>query len=93
MFQEIVKDTEIRANVWKDVRLNLTPHILAGLSALFYFAREIQFSETYKRIFEMEFQEAQSAFADSENSVREKYFHIFDKTNALYNSKRPTIPY
>ncbi|NWO06840.1 MAG: hypothetical protein HLX50_14440, partial [Alteromonadaceae bacterium] len=45
MFEAIVKAAKTRAEVWEAVKSNLTPEKLAGLSALFYFARDLDFSE------------------------------------------------
>lgn len=88
MFEAIVNDTKRCAEVWETVKSNLTPEKLAGLSALFYFARELDFSESYARIYEFELEEANASFVSPEDSVRSQYFHIFDKTNALYNILR-----
>lgn len=88
MLEALVKDSETRAEVWKAVKSDLTPEKLAGLSALFYFARELDFSESYARIYELDLEEAKASFASSEGSVRSQYFHLFDKTNALYNILR-----
>jgi len=88
MFEALVKDSEIRAEVWSTVKSNLTPEKLAGVSALFYFARDLDFSERYIRIYEINLQEAKAAFAGSEDSIRLQYFHLFEKTNAVYNILR-----
>lgn len=88
MFEAMVKDSEIRTQVWIEIKSDLTPEKIAGLSALFYFARELDFSETYIRIYELQLQEAQDSFANSEVSVRSEFFHLFGKTNAMYNILR-----
>lgn len=88
MLETLVKDSQIRAEVWKVIKSDLTPEKLAGVSALFYFARELDFSESYTRIYELGFEEAKASFASSEKSVRSQYFHLFDKTNAVYNILR-----
>lgn len=80
-----VKDSEIRAEIWNAIKSNLTPEKLAGVSALFYFARELGFSENYIRMYQLALNEAKASFASSEDSVRTKYFHIFNKTNLVYN--------
>lgn len=85
MLDTFIKDSEIRTEVWSLVKSDLTPEKMAGVSALFYFARELDFSESYIRIYEIGLKEAQATFADSEDSVKEQYFHLFDKTNAIYN--------
>lgn len=88
MFEAIVDNAKRRADVWETVQPNLTPEKLAGMSALFYFARDLDFSENYTRIYELHLEEAKASFVSSEDSVRSEYFHIFDKTNALYNILR-----
>ena len=79
------KHAAIRAETWSAVKSDLVPEKLAGLSALFYFARELNFSECYTCIYNMHLQEAKAAFADSEDSIKTQYFHVFGKTNAVYN--------
>lgn len=88
MCEALVKDFETRAEIWEAIKSDLTPEKLAGMSALFYFARDLDFSESYARIYEIELEEAKGSFESSEDSVRSLYFHIFEKTNALYNVLR-----
>jgi hypothetical protein len=88
MFEALVKGSKTRAEVWEAIKSELTPEKLAGVSALFYFARDLDFSENYARIYELDLEEAKGSFASSEDSVRSQYFHLFDKTNALYNILR-----
>lgn len=88
MCKALVKDFETRAEIWEAIKSDLTPEKLAGMSALFYFARDLDFSESYARIYEIELEEAKGSFESSEDSVRSLYFHIFEKTNALYNVLR-----
>lgn len=88
MFDAIVKNSETKAEVWNSIESDITPEKLAGMSALFYFARELDFSESYVRIYSLNLQEAKTSFANSEDSVRSQYFHLFDKTNAVYNILR-----
>ena len=87
-FEAIESDSRIQAEVWSTVKPELTAEKLAGMSALFYFAFELDFSECYIRIYETCLEEVQLAFADSEDSVRSKYFHLFEKTNAVDNLLR-----
>lgn len=88
MLEDFAKNSEIRAEVWSSIKSDLTPEKLAGVSALFYFARELDFSESYVRIYSLDLQEAKASFVNSEDSVRSQYFHLFDKTNAVYNILR-----
>lgn len=87
-FEAIERDSRIRAEVWSTVKPDLTAEKLAGLSTLFYFAFELEFSECYIRTYETGLEEVQLAFADSEDSVRSKYFQLFGKTNAVHNFLR-----
>jgi hypothetical protein len=83
--EAIERNNRIKAEIWSAVKLGITAEKLAGVSALFYFARELDFSECYISIYQTGLEEVQLAFADSEDSVRLKYFHLFTKTNATYN--------
>lgn len=88
MFDDFVKSSQTRTEVWNSIKSSLTPEKLAGVSALFYFAHELDFSESYVRIYSLVLQEAKASFIHSEDSVRSQYFHLFDKTNAVYNILR-----
>jgi hypothetical protein len=88
MFDDFLKRSQKRAEVWNSIQSGLTPEKLAGVSALFYFARELDFSESYVRIYSVDLQKAKASFVYSEESVRSKYFHLFDKTNAVHNILR-----
>lgn len=85
MYSSLLQDIEIRTKTWSEVKSSLTPEKLAGVSALFYFARELDFSEKYIRIYEDDLREAKAFFAASEEAVINRYFHIFDKMNAACN--------
>lgn len=61
---------------------------VANGTLAFYFARELDFSESYIRIYSLDLQEAKASFANSEESVRSQYFDIFDKANAVSNILR-----
>lgn len=85
IWEALVQVSETRTELWKTFKSNLTPEKLAGVSALFYFARDLDFAESYVRTYELDLEEAKASFARSEDSVRSQYFHIFDKSNAVYN--------
>lgn len=85
VFDELKERYEVEADIWTDVKKTLTPEKLAGIRSLFYFARDLDFSENYIRTYEIELEEAQVAFADYESSFRRNYLHVFRKTNAAYN--------
>ncbi len=85
VFKSIAKDTKTRAEVWEANKTDVTPEKLAGLSALFYFANYLDFSECYAQIYSLGLQEAKMAFATSEREVRTQFFHLYNKTNAIIN--------
>lgn len=85
ILQKLLIGGKERTEFWKKIRSELTPERLAGVSALFYFARDLDFSESYAIIYEREIEEAEASFASGEDSVRSQYFHIFNKMNADYN--------
>lgn len=81
----MTRNAEIRQKVWAQIQPKLSAELLAGIYALFYFARELDFAEHYTLIYKDYLGEAQAALASSENSIRTEYFHLFEKTNAIYN--------
>lgn len=87
-FSAFVNGSEIRDQIWNLIKSDLTPEKLAGVSALFYFARELDFSENYVRIYEDDLREAKVSFENSEDAVKTQYFHVLEKTNAVYNILR-----
>ena len=83
MLKELSKDDSTQADVWGAVQPNLTPEKLAGLSALFYFALELDFSERYTQIYESKLREAEVALTTSKNFFRSQYFRIFKNRSAV----------
>ncbi|MFT3736109.1 MAG: hypothetical protein QM776_13995 [Rhodocyclaceae bacterium] len=88
MLEGMVRSEQVCRNVWEEISPKLTAEMLAGLSALFYFGRDLDFSERYILIFERHLREAKIAFESSDDSVKAHFFHIFNKPNALYNILR-----
>jgi len=86
--ESIDQDAVIRKEIWSSLESKLTPEVLAGLSALFYFELELSFSEQYVHIYEIELQKATTAFGKSSEEVRLNFFHIFDKTTMPRNFLR-----
>ncbi|NOU13053.1 MAG: hypothetical protein HOO92_03655 [Methylococcaceae bacterium] len=76
------------AEIWKTISIRLTPEILAGLTALFYFGSELDFSEAYVEMYEKRLKYATNAFSRSQNDVKQEFLHILSKTNAMYNFVR-----
>lgn len=81
-----MKETQItRELVWIEFEDKLTPEYLAGLSAIYYFARDKTFVEIYDTIYSESLSEIWMSFKLGKEYVKEKFMHIFDKTNALSN--------
>ncbi|EKD96557.1 MAG: hypothetical protein ACD_23C01400G0003 [uncultured bacterium] len=70
---------------WNVISETLTPEILAGLKALFYFARDKEFSESYISTYEYMLKESKIYFEDSVDYVKRSFSHLFEKTNFLHN--------
>ena len=83
--QGILRDAEIEGSIWATLRPTLTPQYLAGLHALFYFARELDFSEKYVRMYESELSEMESMFSRTGNGAKMEFFHLLNKKNAMEN--------
>lgn len=83
---EEMKDRAINRNlVWTAFADVLTPEVLAGFSALFYFSRDHKHVELYPRIYEWELQDVIPLFKGDSAGVKPAFMHIFEKTNALSN--------
>lgn len=63
----------------------LTASYLAGLSSLFYFSYEPEFTEHYKALYEIELIEKTNNTINDESYFIDAFMHIFDKTNAIQN--------
>ena len=85
ILESIVKSLQVQAEVWNAIKSELSPEKLAGVSALFYFARELDFAESYIRCYSVDLEEAKLAFASSEQSFKTEFLHLFKKTNAVCN--------
>lgn len=85
ILESVVKSLQIQAEVWNSIKSELSPEKLAGVSALFYFARDLDFAESYIRCYSLDLAEARLAFASSEHSFKSQFLHLFKKTNAVSN--------
>jgi hypothetical protein len=81
----IVRDAAMRGEIWTGMSPQLTPEMLAGFRALFYFAREMGFSERYERIYDVEFAETSSEHSSSKDEMKTRFFDLLSKTNAIRN--------
>ncbi|MBR7781615.1 hypothetical protein [Undibacterium luofuense] len=84
ILRKMKKTFEIQDDIWLSVLPELTPENLAGLNALFYFSRDLDFSECYIKIYNNNLNEAKIFFHNKdEDSIRRKYIHLLNKTNAI----------
>ncbi|MDT3334881.1 hypothetical protein Q4Q49_06175 [Shewanella sp. SP1S1-7] len=82
VFEHMVRSSEIKSNIWEDVSKWLTVEKLAGFQALFYFARDLDFSEQYTNTYEYLLLEAIAAQRQP-TSFRQNFMHLLDKTNCF----------
>ncbi len=91
-FDSLVKDMKARekakAEIWDTLSDALTPEVLAGLTALFYFGRDLDFSERYVSIYGYQLKDAALAFAEGPIAVKSELFHILLKTSYMHNLLR-----
>lgn len=72
--------------IWSMFGQHLSVEKIAGYSALFYFARELGFSENYHLVYKIQFAETQGAAKSGE--IQSAFFHIFQKLNLVKNILR-----
>ncbi len=65
--------------------LFVTPEVMAGLNALFYFAYDLDFSETYITTYENELKRAQYALSSSQDELECIFSSLLSKTNVMSN--------
>ena len=80
----IIERDEIKKETIDALGNSLTPEYLAGLNAIFYFARELDFSESYKFIYETELKGAKFHF-ENKREISRNFLHIFSKCNFIDN--------
>lgn len=87
-FQEgLLRDQRFVEHAYKKLEPLLTVDYVAGLKALFYFARDLDFSERYLDVYDYEYRVAVIEQQD-ELKYRIHFMHLFNKANALYNILR-----
>tara|TARA_B100000700_G_scaffold44174_1_gene45761 strand:+ start:3700 stop:5022 length:1323 start_codon:yes stop_codon:yes gene_type:complete len=84
-FESLKRDAEIKKKFWENLYGYLTAETLAGLKALFYFARDKKFSETYVRTYERELEESTAYMKKGIDSLWDSFMHLADKTNFFDN--------
>jgi len=84
-FEEIKVRQKIKNEIWEAYGKLLSAAELSGLKALFYFARDLQFSEYYVMTYEYELKEAKYN-QKNVSEFRKSFIHLLDKSNFLDNS-------
>lgn len=84
VFEEIKNRDVIKRETILALESSFTPEYLAGLNALFYFARELYFSESYEAIYNYELKTAKLSSNDMKEAAR-NFLHIFSKCNLIDN--------
>ncbi|WP_299143412.1 hypothetical protein [uncultured Vibrio sp.] len=79
------REATIKAKFWDNLNGYLTVESLAGLNAIYYFARDKMFSETYVRSYENELKESTMHLKDGVDGAWESLMHLADKTNFFDN--------
>lgn len=85
MIREIVERTQGGQTAWNYFLNIMSPEYLAGIRALFYFARDKRYVEYYDELYESQLSESFSCFDSGEACVKRSFMHIFNKTNAIDN--------
>ncbi|KPZ01329.1 Uncharacterized protein ALO43_02774 [Pseudomonas tremae] len=83
MLAELISRGDARKLFWEELEGILTPEVLAGLHALFYFSNNRLYVEYYDTVYRSELAEASHLFRSSNDEIRNSLTHIFDKTNAM----------
>lgn len=82
--ENLYSENRIKISIWERIRSDISPEYIAGINSLFYFARNLTYSEYYKLNYDKQLKEA-ILIINSDDQVKENIFHILDKTNFLYN--------
>lgn len=85
MLEEIINSFAVEREVWDSLSARLTPKFLAGMKALFYFARDKTFVEYYSVIYARYLKELQFYCDKDDQGFKESFRHLIQKTNALEN--------
>lgn len=83
--ESLTRDSKIKGKFKKNLNGYLTAESLAGLKALFYFAHDKMFSETYVSLYKRELEESKSNIEDGIGAVWDSLMHLADKTNFFDN--------
>ena len=79
------KEQTAKIKFWSELNGQLTPEVLAGLKALFYFARDKKFSETYIHTYRIELKGAKLYSREGIDGIKESFMHLARKENFFDN--------
>ncbi|GAB1616916.1 hypothetical protein [Pseudomonas sp. NGC7] len=85
IIDDIKKQAESQQATWSKFEKLMTPDFLAGLHALYYFARDKTYTEYYDTAYELASKEIAHEFKCGPAAVRDSFMHIHNKTNAASN--------
>lgn len=71
--------------IWDEMSPLISPAVIAGLNALFYFSYELDFSERYIIIYENQLKSASSELLQSKEQFKGRFYSLLSKTNAMHN--------
>ncbi len=83
--ESLKRDNEIKAKFWDNLNGYLTAESLAGLNAIYYFARDNKFSERYVTSYEKELRESAIYLKNGIDGAWGSVMHLADKTNFFDN--------
>ncbi|MDE1332300.1 hypothetical protein [Vibrio aestuarianus] len=85
VFDHLIKSREIKTKIWDDASNWLTAEKLAGFQSLFYFARDLDFSEQYTLIYNQMLRIA-NVDIKQERDFKQSFMDLLDKTNYFNNT-------
>ncbi|HIF9079419.1 TPA: hypothetical protein ACX6NP_000260 [Photobacterium damselae] len=85
MLDSVEHKAKVKAKFWDNLNGYLTPESLAGLNAIFYFARDKKLSERYVTFYENELKESTMHFNEDKGGIWSSFMHMADKTNFFDN--------
>jgi len=73
-----------QAKAYEVVAESISAEYLAGINALFYFSKDLQFCEYYVSTYEQTLKET-SSIIDNKKDIRQNFMHVFRKRNFIQN--------
>jgi hypothetical protein len=85
LFSDMKRDQEIGTACWERLAVYLTAESLGELDALYYFARELTYSETFEQLRTHTTQEMANDEEIYRPKSKRRLLHLLNKPNALQN--------